>query len=142
MTRPDVLIVCDHGVRGGALDPAALLPWFPDRPGWWPAEGVDEHIRLWLMEGTSRGWDPWQAVHPTEPDHRREALEIPCPETRCSRRPYRTDGDKLQVLLTAIADDAAARTLFTVRADERVIVITLESLHAARDLAKQHGLPV
>jgi hypothetical protein len=142
--RPDFLIVCDHGINGGDLDEAGLLPWFADRPGWWVAEGIHEHIKAWLMEGAQRGWDPWLMVQCPEPadDPRREAIEIPCPASRCTRRAYRSDGDKLNTLLTTIAGDHRFRDVFAVHADESVIVIKLERLHMARDLAKRHGLLV
>ena len=138
--RPNFLFVCDHGVRGGPLDRVALLPWFADRPGWWAAKGVDGHaIRMWPMEGDRRGWDPkWlgpERHHLDEPDPRRFAIEIVCPAPHCSRRPYRSDDDRLQTLLTAITTDERLRGVFTVSADESVIVMTLEALHAAREIA-------
>ena len=77
-SRPQFLFVCDHGVRGGQLDRVALLPWFPDRPGWWAAKGVDEHaIRIWPLEGDQRGHDPKRIVEKLEPgddDPRRSPL--------------------------------------------------------------------
>jgi hypothetical protein len=146
--RPDFLFVCDHGIRGGELGRIALLRWFPDRPGWWAAEGVDESaIGIWPMEGNQRGHDPkwlrseWTA--PDEPDLRRDAIEIKCRGDRCGRRAYRSDEDKLQSLLTKIATDEKFRTVFTVSADDSLIVISLDALHLARNTAKkQYGLPV
>jgi len=137
--RPDFLLVCDHGIRDGDLDPAALLPWFPDRPGWWAAEDIDAHVRTWLMEGNRRGWRPWRLVDRTavDDDPRREAIEIPCPTPRCHRRAYRSDAVRLNTLLTAIAADEAFRAVFAVHADDTVIVVALDALHLARATAKR-----
>jgi hypothetical protein len=159
--RPHFLFVCDHGIRGDHLrcdhsiscsevDRVAFLPWCPDRPGWWASDGVDERaIGVWAMEGDNPGWDPKWLVSgwtdPDEPDLRRDAIEIRCLglDGRCSRRPYRSDGDKLQTLLMTIATDEKFLTTFTMQADESQIVMTLEALHSARDTAKRcYGLRV
>jgi hypothetical protein len=133
---PDFLFVCDHGVRGGQLDPVARLPWLADRPGWWAAEGEDEDaIRLFAMEGSQRGWTrSIVEPPPAQDDPRRFAIEIICPQRRngrCSRRSYRSDDDKLLALLTTIATDEKYRTMFTVSADEQLIVMTLDALQYA-----------
>jgi hypothetical protein len=141
--RPHFLFVCDHGVRGGQLDRAALLPWFPDRAGWWAAEGVDEAaIGMWPLEGDKRGWGIERIMNPPEPgdDPRRLAIEICCMEKRCSRPAYRSDDDKLQNLLMLIVTDERFRTAFTVRADETLVEMTLDALHHARETAKKQGI--
>lgn len=145
----DFLFVCDHGVRGdhsrcdhsigcSEVDRVALLPWFPDRPGRWAAEGVDEAaIGIWAMEGNRRGFDPWRIVlaaqrRPDPGDPRREAIEIRCLEEHCTTWAFRSDGEKLQTLLTKIATDEKLRTAVTVSADEKLIVMKLQALHLAR----------
>jgi hypothetical protein len=141
--RPHFLIVCDHGIRGGQLDRVALLPWFPERPGWWAAKGVDEPaIRLWPMEGNRRGWDPkWlgpERLTASEPDPRREAIEIGCPVEACTTWAYRSDDKKLQTLLTKIATDPQFRAAVTVSADEKLIVMKLKAMHLARGYTQKH----
>jgi hypothetical protein len=156
--RPNFLIVCDHGIPAdhsdcehsvgcGKVDRVALLPWFPERPGWWPAEGIDEHASfIWPMEGDQRGRDPKWLVSgwttPDEPDLRRDAIELVCPEKRCSRRPYRSDVDKLQTLLMQFASSAALRAAFTLWADDSLIVVVLDELHEVRVAAQTRGLQV
>lgn len=51
--RPYFLFVCNHGDPDpdAPLDRVGLLPWFPGRPGWAPAEGVDERAFCALADG-------------------------------------------------------------------------------------------
>jgi len=150
--HPNFLIVCDHGIPGdhsrcdhstgcSEVDRVAWLPWFADRPGWWAAEGVDEAaLRISLLEGKQRGWDPWRIVEnpypkPDDNDPRRFHIEIICTAPHCSRRAYRSDDDKLQTLLGTIAADDRFRACFTIEASESVIVMTLKQLAEARDAA-------
>lgn len=156
--RPNFLFVCDHGNGGdhhrcdhsigcSEVDRVGLLPWCPDRPGWWAAEGVDEDaIRVFAMEGNRRGHDfRWMVSGWTKPDVdlRRDAIEIRCVRERCSQRGYRSDGDKLQTLLMKIATDEALRAAVTISADESLIVMKLYALHLAHEYAKKYyGLRV
>jgi hypothetical protein len=135
--RPNFLFVCDHG-RGDKPDRVALLPWLPDRDGWWGAEGVDQAaIAIWPMEGNTRGWNPkWLRpgvdTGPDDVDHRRFAIEISCRVPGCQKK-YRSPDEKLQTLLTKIATDGNFRTKFVERADESTIEMTLDKL---RDSAR------
>jgi hypothetical protein len=150
--RPHFFFVCNHGDPDpdAPLDRVALLPWFPNRPGWAPAEGVDEHaVVLWPMEGDQRGHDakwlpmPGWTIGPDEPDLRRDAIEIRCPTEHCTTWAYRCDEDSLQTLLTKIATDDKFRNAVTVSADEKLIVMKLKALHLARGHARKHyGLQV
>lgn len=142
---PNFLFVCDHGIRDGELFIVALLPWIPDRPGWWAAKGVHEAaLKVWPMEGDQRGHDSkWLMpdwTDPDEPDLRGEAIEIQC--TKCTQRAYRSDGGRLHTLLTKIVTDEQFRAV-TVSADEKLIVMRLQALHSAREYVKRHcGLQV
>lgn len=166
--RPHFLFVCDHGTQGDhsrcdhsrgciEVDRVALLPWFPNRPGWSAAEGIDEVAVVdWPMEGDQRGHDPqwleipgWPARDPDEPDLRRDAVEIRCLAEHCTTWAYRSDDDKLQTLLTKIATDenpcseCGLPFAVTVSADDKLIVMKLQSLHLARKHAEKHyGLRV
>jgi hypothetical protein len=180
--RPHFLFVCDHGIRGDhsrcdhsigcrEADRVASLPWFPDRPGWWAAEGVDEDsIDIWPMEGGERGHDLARMVQgwSTSEDHdrrvkewytarglvepddpRRWAIEIRCLAEHCTTFAYRSDGDMLQALLMKITSDdnpcgeCGLPFAVTVSADEKLIVMKLQGSHLARGHAKKHyGLQV
>lgn len=162
--RPHFGFVCDHGIDGGRLDEVCLLPWRPDRPGWWPVEGVNEDaLLMWPMEGDQHGHDParlvpewsaapdrdrrvadWYTARGLTPDDlRRWAIEIRCPQKRCSQRAYRSDDTNLQTLLNLIATDEKFRAAVTVSADDKLIVMRLRALHSARRHAVQHyGLRV
>jgi hypothetical protein len=159
--RPHFLIVCDHGIRGDhghcdhstgckEVDRVALLPWFPDR-GWWAAEGIDQAaIGIWPMEGDKPdkpGWNPKWIENPYpapgDDDPRRFHIEISCPQKRCRTWAHRGDDDKLQTLLTKIADDETFRAAVTMFADDKLIVIKLEALRLAKKYAKtRYGLQV
>lgn len=143
--RPHFGFVCDHGDRGAPLDRVGLLPWFPDRPGWAPAQGVDERaFVLWPMEGGQRGHDPkWLPVPgwtigPDEPDLRSDAIEIRCLAKHCTTWTYRCDEDRLQTLLTKIATDEKFRNAVTVSANEKLITMRLQALHLARKYAREY----
>jgi hypothetical protein len=141
---PHFLLVCDHGICGGRLDRVALLPWLPEQRGWGTAQGPA--IRLFAMQGDNRGHDPKWLVSawtgPDEPDLRREAIEIGCPEPQCSRPAYRSDAAKFQTLLTTITTDDQLRAAVTITADDTVIVMRLDALHSARKYAKARGASV
>ena len=125
--HPDFLIVCDHGVSGGELDPVARFEW--GQHGWQylplqftaatlsPLKG-DEHSHAHLGDEATR-------LH----------YEIPCQNQRCFRRAYRSDEAKLQTLLDVIAHNDKFQGLTE-------ITLTLDALHYARDTAKQRGLRV
>jgi hypothetical protein len=140
------LIVCNHGIRGGQLDPVMRLPWWPDRGDWWSTQD-DDVSRLTALEGNRQGWNPHRLIsgYQDKPDDEpmRMHQEIPCPKEGCTRRAYRSDGAKLQTLFKVIATDQKFRDVFPVSVDDTMIVITLEALHLARDTAKtRYGLLV
>jgi hypothetical protein len=131
--HPDFVIVCDHGVRGGRLDPVARFEW--GQHGWElllqfsaaalrPLTG-DQHTRTHLGDEATR-------LH----------YEIPCQNARCTRRAYRSDEAKLQTLFGEIARNEKIRTVFAASATDAEITITLDALHYARDTARQRGLRV
>lgn len=147
---PSFAVVCDHGIRGGRLDGVALLSWFADRRQWMflSGDGLDEAVELFDMDGDHRvDWQPmrsmWEEnVRSEEPT--RTAVEIRCCQPRCSRRPYRSDTSRLQVLLDLIASNAQFRDVVAAsvtdveRAEPATVFITLDSLHLARDTARSH----
>lgn len=144
-TPPSFAVVCDHGIRGGHLDGVAWLAWFADRGQWsfLSGDGLDVAVELFDMDGDRRvDWQPmrsmWDQTASTE-EPTRTAAEIRCPETRCSRRPYRSDTGRLQVLLGCIASNAQFRDVVAAAvsdSDPATVVITLDSLHLARDTAR------
>jgi hypothetical protein len=131
--HPDFLIVCDHGARGGRLDPVARFQW--GQYGWElplqftaaalrPLTG-DKHTRTYLGEEATR-------LH----------YEIPCQVLGCSCRAYRSGESQLATLLGEIARNEKFRAVFAVSATDAEITITLDALHHARDTAKRYGLRV
>lgn len=141
-TRPDFLVICNHGGPGAAAR-VALLPWFPNRPGWWPAEDTDPATaRVYPMEGTERGWDPkWlrpEWTDPDEPDARRWTVELSCPDPDCTTWSYRTEDDRLQVLLSTLADRSDETLTAAIEsAGDTLVVVRLQMLHRAREYAKR-----
>ena len=148
MSKPNVLVVCDHGVRadhsacdhrGGCreVEKVALLPWLADKQGWWPAHGVDEDsLHIWPMEGDVRGHDTkWLRPEWTsddEADLRRDAIEITCREQQCTLWAFRADDATLQTVLHTLASDSAIRDALCLFADDSLLVITLDNLRLAR----------
>lgn len=131
--RPHFLIVCNHGIDGGPLDPVARFEW-------------GEHGWYLPLQFTAAALRPLTGDQITQPHLGDEATrlhyEIPCQETRCSTWAYRSDDEKLQTLLTKIATDETFRDAVTVSADEKLIVMRLYALHLARRYAKKDGLHV
>lgn len=146
---PSFVVVCDHGIRGGQLDGVAWLSWFADRRQWsfLSGDGLDQAVEIFDMDGNRRvDWQPmrssmWEPTYRSE-EPTRTAFEIRCCRPRCSRRPYRSDTDRLQVLLDLIAGNAQFRDIVTVsvtdgeHAEPATVFITLDSLHLARDTAR------
>lgn len=139
--RPHYEIVCDHGIRGGQLDRVTLLGWSPIYQAWVFVNGLDDDVELFEMDGNRRiDWDPFRAMthmdgKPSEEPTRR-AFDIRCSTPRCSRRSYRSDTDRLQILLDLIASDTQIRDAVTVSATDALIAIKLDVLHAVRDTAR------
>jgi hypothetical protein len=147
---PSFAIVCDHGNRGGHLDGVAWLSWFADRRQWMflSGDGLNEAVELFDMDGNRRvDWQPmrsmWEPSYGSE-EPTRTAFEIRCCEPRCSRRPYRSDTGRLQVLLDLIASNAQFRDVVAAsvtdgeHAEPATVFLTLDSLHLARDTARSH----
>lgn len=143
--HPNFAIVCDHGIRGGGLDGVAWLAWFADRGQWsfLSGDGIDAAVELFDMDGDRRvDWQPmrsmWdQTASAGEPT--RTAVEVRCDAPRCSRRPYRSDTGRLQVLLGCIASNAQFRDVVAAwvsDSEPASVVIKLDSLHMARDTAR------
>lgn len=129
---PDFVIVCEHGIRGGDVDPVGRYRW--DDPQWiWVPVG--DAIKATYLEGHRPGW--W---HPDKADDEPSRVhhEIICPKAAagCRRRYYRTDDDKIQTLLAVIAGNKKFRDVFAASATDTEVTITLFALHAARDTAR------
>jgi hypothetical protein len=138
--NPDFLVVCDHGGTGPAAR-VALLPWFADRPGWWPTQELDRQTALvYPLEDDDLGHDPkWlrpEWTQPGEVDTRRWNIELLCPESGCTTWNYRAQDDALQTMFALIGTDAAFRTAVALSADDSLIVIRLQGLHIARQRAR------
>lgn len=148
MTRPTFGVVCNHGDADAPADRVARLQWDPERPGWWPVEGLDLATALvYPLDADERGHDPkWlrpEWTEADEPDERRWAVEIRCATAGCTTWSYRCDEGALQTLLEAIATDDRLRAAVAVSADDALIVMRLQALHLARDYARRHlGLRV
>lgn len=133
MSSPDFLIVCDHGIRGGRLDPVVRFEM--GRHGWQiPLQFTAAALRPLTGDQLTRSHHGDQAT--------RLHYEIPCQTARCTRRPYRSDEAKLQTLFTEIAGNEQLRTVFAVSATDARITVTLDALHYARDTLKKRGLSV
>ena len=69
--------------------------------------------------------------------------EILCTTPYCLARAYRSDVARLQTLLRAIVDIDVLRDVLAVSATDTAVTVTLEALHAARDIVRRHyGLRV
>lgn len=144
--HPDIIIVCDHGIRGGHLDEIVHYTW-PDHP--------DPHIAYWGVPviGPSGQVIQTQLAGNLPGANRLSDLfthglprlhhEIICMQRGCTRLRYRSDVKRLQTLFDAIADIDTLRHLLTVSASDTEIVVTLDALRLARDTAKRrYGLHV
>jgi hypothetical protein len=144
--HPDILLVCDHGIRGGQLDEVVRYIW-PDHSdpytAYWgvpfvgPSGQVIETQLTGSQPGISRLTDlitngPFRFHH-----------EIICVQRGCTRLAYRSDVARLQTLFDAITNEQILQEVFTVSATESEITITIDALHEVRDTAKRkYGLRV
>jgi hypothetical protein len=132
--HPNFLIVCDHGIRGGRLDPVVRFQW--GQQGW------EIPLQFTAAALTLLTGDQLTLNHLGE-EATRLHYEIPCQTTHCTRREYRSPEDKLQTLFTEIAGNEKFRTLFAASATAAEITVTLDALHYARDTLRKHfGLRV
>lgn len=145
--RPLFLIVCDHGVRGDhaecdhttgckEVDRVGVLPWFPNRPGWWAAEGVDsDKVIVWPLNEDVPGHDPWDIMGEPEPDGgdpNRTKIEVRCREQGCRTWALRADDTKLQVVLetvlSMIVEQPAFVAAHTLSVSNSRVVVTLRGV--------------
>jgi len=140
--HPDLIIVCDHGIRGGQLDGVLRYKW-PERRdpriAHWgiPFPGPSGEVRQTQLTGNHPGGDPFSTDGIPRYHH-----EIICVNKGCMRRAYRSDVAKLQAFFGVIATDQKF-CVFTVSVTDSEITLTLDALHVARDTAKsKYGLHV
>jgi hypothetical protein len=145
--HPDIIIVCDHGIRGGRLDEVVRYTWPEKRDSdiaYWgvPVAGRSGLVNQEQLMGNRRGANSLSDLFAFGPP--RLHHEIICVKRGCTRLRYRSDVARLQTLFDAIAaDDDTLRTVFAVSASDTEIVVTLDSLHLARDTARRrYGLRV
>lgn len=129
--HPDFVILCDHGIRGGALDPVGRYRWDDPQGVWLPdGEAVErarpdgEHeliygsaITQMFLEGDRPGWIHRDRITPDgeylSAGVSRVHHQIVCPKKAarggrrkspdaCFVRDYRADGDQHQTVLGAI----------------------------------------
>lgn len=141
---PDFLVRCGHGIDGGPLDDVALLKWSENQGVWEAPEPMPAVVATYL-EGDRVGWfhrdgvmgdGSYKSLGPS-----RVQYEIICPrkEFDCKRRSLRIPDDDLQMVLNLIAANRKFREL-AVGIDLRTLAVTLDGLHAARDMAANYRL--
>lgn len=138
---PNFFIVCNHGDPSGPLDAVTRYDWV-DQRGVWEERG--DTVNVEYLEGDRRGWwhkdgitgdGSYQPLGPSRVRH-----EIPGQQKRCCRRRVRIPEEHLQTVLHVIAVNKMFRTAFVAAAQADELVVTLDGLRRARDMADKYGL--
>jgi hypothetical protein len=133
--HPDFLIVCDHGVRGGSLDPVVRFHWLPEH-GWQIPFPQFTATKLTPMTGDER-----TLSHVGEQPTRLH-YQIACQARLCVRDKleYRSPEEKLQALFTAIAGHEELRA--GLPRTDGALTLSIPGLQEIRNRLAECGLPV
>lgn len=131
MTRPDIVITCDHGHRGGPAPVVQRFRWSDTQDCWLPGRRSTGHLRELRGDNTDT-WAYYLAENPEDhPDHDaplREHIEIRCGIERC-RNAIRRRGD--------LVDDALTVTVARwPRGDRGDVTLSIDQL---RDIIDRHA---
>jgi hypothetical protein len=132
--HPDFLIVCDHGVRDGTLDPVARFQWLPEHGWQLLLQFTAAKLTLMTDDDPTKSYSGEQAT--------RLHYQIACQAKRCARDKleYRSPEEKLQTLLAAIAGHEELRA--GLPRTDGALTLSLPGLQQIRDRFAECGMPV